>query len=1038
MEEEASSDSLATSEEYELVCPEAPRLSIAGNGSQDQLQSHLGELLAEGSSLHKDSAHSSDEKGGDGEMKTASESSPEEAMPEPKPRSSSLESGSEVLGGEQAFEDVAYLGCAAINAPRSELEIQRNMAILNDQSAEQHIQVALVVPPDSEGVVTVYENSTRSEVASFPVQRILFCARGALGSAEQHCFAFTCSHGNSAEEAIFQCHVFRCTKGGPPAVHRVLQSFAAAFRRMPRHPPGSVGGSPPLSSVSTGVPNNEQVHTFEATLDVREEDTRGNFSACARDKDCFKFRCNTEKMVQVTIQQTAVTPELGIERCFGMLVCPGRHVKHSDMQLIGMVSMAKSTVGTEPTAYQITGRWNPQEPAFELLNTETSRDTRVYLTVAVDLVVTGVHEPVRFVFETKAKIYPQSEKFWYFGRKPFHEEFFLRLREVDPEEARQGHRWEVLGVSSGSQIRRKAALSLALDQHSPGQEPSPESAAGDIDSDVDEPLLSGTGEVSKDCSAGELEGWAQVLSRWRQAGLEAGPPKALGPLVRATGIPEALRGEVWQLLAGAAQDPQAAQAYRLLLARDCPCEGVIQRDLHRTFPAHEFFRDAAGQDALYKICKAYAVQDPEVGYCQGLSFLAAALLLHMPEEQAFGVFCKVMSEYGLRDLFRNSFECLHLKLFQLERLMEDQLPQLYAHFVDLGVEAHMFGSQWFLTLFTAKFPLHVVFFILDLFLLDGTDTLFQVAVALLTLSCRDLLALDFEGVLKHFRVAVPKKYRSEEAARLLLKTAVGIKVKRLKRYEREYQLHKEQERQMEDPVQVLQKEKQRLMESNLRLERENDELAHELVTSKIQLRKDLDAAEDKADLLGKELQTAAASLAELEEEKRRLDTEVGQLKEMCRRELQRAETESVRNTAILAEYKQICRQLSEQLEREQRRAKESLAALQASACPSCAALLERAIGEQGWPQSQQPSSSDCGRPQESAQLRQLELELAQTKLALVEAQCHNQDLTHQLSCASAELQASKSTWLHKTLSSIREVARKESSASGLTKEPTVP
>ncbi|KAL3189670.1 hypothetical protein MRX96_021138 [Rhipicephalus microplus] len=769
---------------------------------------------------------------------------------------------------------------------------------------------------------------------------------------------------------------------------------------MPRHPSGSVGGSTPLSSVSTCVPNNEQVHTFEATLDVREEDTRGNFSACARDKDCFKFRCNTEKMVQVTVQQTAATPELGIERCFGMLVCPGRHVKHSDMQLIGMVSMAKSTVGTEPTAYQITGRWNPQEPAFELLNTETSRDTRVYLTVAVDLVVT--------------------EKFWYFGRKPFHEEFFLRLREVDPEEVRQGHRWEVLGVSSGSQIRRKAALSLALDQHSPGQEPSPESAAGDID------------------SADELEGWAQVLSRWRQAGLEAGPPKTLGPLVRAQGIPEALRGEVWQLLAGAAQDPHAAQAYRLLLARDCPCESVIQRDLHRTFPAHEFFRDAAGQDALYKICKAYAVQDPEVGYCQGLSFLAAALLLHMPEEQAFGVFCKIMSEYGLRDLFRNSFECLHLKLFQLERLMEDQLPQLYAHFVDLGVETHMFGSQWFLTLFTAKFPLHVVFFILDLFLLDGHDTLFQVAVALLTLSCRDLLALDFEGVLKHFRVAVPKKYRSEEAARLLLKTAVGIKVKKLKRYEREYQLHKEQQCQMEDPVQVLQKEKQRLMESNMRLERENDELAHELVTSKIQLRKDLDAAEDKADLLGKELQTAAASLAELEEEKRRLDTEVGQLKEMCRRELQRAETESVRNTAILAEYKQICRQLSEQLEREQRRAKESLAALQASACPSCAALLERAIGEHGWPQPQQPPGSDCGRPQESAQLRQLELELAQTKLALVEAQCHNQDLTHQLSCASAELQASKSTWLHKTLSSIREVARKESSASGLTKEPTVP
>lgn len=135
---------------------------------------------------------------------------------------------------------------------------------------------------------------------------------------------------------------------------------------------------------------------------------------------------------------------------------------------------------------------------------------------------------------------------------------------------------------------------------------------------------------------------------------------------------------------------------------------------------------------------------------------------------------------------------------------------------------------------------------------------------------------------------------------------------------------------------------------------------------------------------------------------------------------------------------QICRQLSEQLEREQQRAKESLAVLQASVCPSCVAQLERQAEREGWPQQPQSSGGDCGRPQESAQLRQLELELAQTKLALVEAQCHNQDLNHQLSCAAAELQASKSTWLHKTLSSIREVARKESAAAGMAKEPAVP
>ena len=49
-----------------------------------------------------------------------------------------------------------------------------------------------------------------------------------------------------------------------------------------------------------------------------------------------------------------------------------------------------------------------------------------------------------------------------------------------------------------------------------------------------------------------------------------------------------------------------------------------------------------GQTRLYNICKAYSVYDEEVGYCQGLSFIAAVLLLHMPEEEAFCLFIKFM------------------------------------------------------------------------------------------------------------------------------------------------------------------------------------------------------------------------------------------------------------------------------------------------------------------------------------------------------------------------------------------------------------
>lgn len=68
-----------------------------------------------------------------------------------------------------------------------------------------------------------------------------------------------------------------------------------------------------------------------------------------------------------------------------------------------------------------------------------------------------------------------------------------------------------------------------------------------------------------------------------------------------------------------------------LFQQESSCEGVILRDINRTFPAHDFFKETGGlgQDSLYRISKAYAVYDEEVGYCQGLSFLVASLLLHV-------------------------------------------------------------------------------------------------------------------------------------------------------------------------------------------------------------------------------------------------------------------------------------------------------------------------------------------------------------------------------------------------------------------------
>lgn len=95
-------------------------------------------------------------------------------------------------------------------------------------------------------------------------------------------------------------------------------------------------------------------------------------------------------------------------------------------------------------------------------------------------------------------------------------------------------------------------------------------------------------------------------------------------------------------------------------------------------------------------------------------------------------------------------------------------------------------------MFTARFPLPFVFQCIDLFLLDGINVLFQIAFSLLTVCKRDLLTRDFESILKYIRVSLPKKFRSELQATKLIRLASEFKVKKLKKYEEEFLIQKEE------------------------------------------------------------------------------------------------------------------------------------------------------------------------------------------------------------------------------------------------------
>ena len=133
----------------------------------------------------------------------------------------------------------------------------------------------------------------------------------------------------------------------------------------------------------------------------------------------------------------------------------------------------------------------------------------------------------------------------------------------------------------------------------------------------------------------ELEFWAALVNDYPQTAQRL--PTLTSNKIR-SGVPPPLRGVVWMSIAGS-RDPLLELEYDRLCGESSPYENLIGKDIGRSFPGVEMFRDPSGdgQQMLGRVLRSFSLYDQKIGYCQGLGFVVGPLLMHMGDKEAFCV-----------------------------------------------------------------------------------------------------------------------------------------------------------------------------------------------------------------------------------------------------------------------------------------------------------------------------------------------------------------------------------------------------------------